>query len=222
MGDYYARKLSGRRLRRCYELAPPRVQQYLEAEIEFVLTRIKAGARLLELGCGYGRVLYRLARRTKNVVGIDTSAASLALAREMGGDSAGKLLLMNALTPGFVGRQFDRVICIQNGLAAFGVDRPQLIQEACRITRPGGLVLFSSYAEKFWPDRLAWFRIQAGHGLIGEIDEQATGQGMIVCRDGFKAGTVGPAEFAGLAARLGLETRSREIDGSSIFFEIQV
>jgi len=222
MGNYYARKLSARRLRRCYELAPPRIKRYLEAEIEFVLARIEAGARVLELGCGYGRVVQRLAVKTKNIVGIDTSAASLALAGEMGGESACDLLLMNALAPGFAERQFDLVICIQNGLAAFGVDQRQLVQEACRITQTGGLVLFSSYAEKFWPNRLAWFRIQARHGLIGEIDEEASGQGVIVCRDGFRAGTLGPAEFAGLAADLNLKARISEVDGSSIFFEIQL
>lgn len=222
MGDYYAQKLSAQRLRRCYELAPPRVKRYLEAEIEFVLARIEAGARILELGCGYGRVVQRLVVRTKNVVGIDTSAASLALAGETVGGSVWGFLLMNALAPGFADRQFDLVICIQNGMAAFGVDRRQLIQEAVRITRKDGLVLFSSYAEQFWADRLAWFRIQARHGLIGEIDEEATGNGVIVCRDGFRAGTVNPAELAGLVADLNLCAQISEVDGSSIFLEIQV
>jgi 2-polyprenyl-6-hydroxyphenyl methylase/3-demethylubiquinone-9 3-methyltransferase len=140
----------------------------------------------------------------------------------MGRDSAYDLVVMNALAPGFADDRFDVVICIQNGMAAFGVDRRRLVQEACRITRPGGRVLFSSYAEKFWEERLAWFRIQARHGLIGEIDEEATGEGVIVCRDGFRAGTVGPAEFAGLAAELELKAEISEVDGSSIFFEIEV
>lgn len=41
MPDYYADKLSARRLQRCYEIGPPRVQQYLEAELNYVLEKIK-------------------------------------------------------------------------------------------------------------------------------------------------------------------------------------
>ena len=34
MGGYYENYLSADRLRLCYEIAPPRVQRYLEAEIQ--------------------------------------------------------------------------------------------------------------------------------------------------------------------------------------------
>jgi hypothetical protein len=36
-------------------------------------------------------------------------------------------------------------------------------------------MLFSTYCERFWEERLKWFEIQAQHGLIGEIDYHATG-----------------------------------------------
>jgi len=39
---YYTQKLSGKHLQLCYEIAPPRVKRYLEAEIEFVLKKIKS------------------------------------------------------------------------------------------------------------------------------------------------------------------------------------
>jgi hypothetical protein len=50
-----AKGLSGVRLQRCYKIAPPRVQQYLEAEVAFVLSHLHPGDEVLELGCGYGR-----------------------------------------------------------------------------------------------------------------------------------------------------------------------
>jgi len=61
MTDYYAEKLSAERLRRCYEIASPRVKQYLEAEIDFVCDHLKGSEVVIELGCGYGRVALRLA-----------------------------------------------------------------------------------------------------------------------------------------------------------------
>jgi hypothetical protein len=54
---YYSARLAGERLRLAYELAPPRVRQYLEAEIQHVASQLPTGARVLELSCGYGRVL---------------------------------------------------------------------------------------------------------------------------------------------------------------------
>lgn len=223
MLGYYSRKLSAERLRLCYELAPPRVKRYLEAEIVFVLARVKPSSLVLELGCGYGRVLEKLVTKAKTVVGIDTSYDSLKLAREMIGRTPSCLLFeMNAVELGFRDQQFNTVICIQNGIAAFQVDQRKLIKEAIRVTRSGGIVLFSSYSERFWEDRLEWFQIQSNHGLIGEIDYDATGDGVIVCKDRFRASTVSPDDFFSLTSDFEIVPKITEVDGSSIFCEILV
>lgn len=129
---------------------------------------------------------------------------------------------MNAVHLGFRNRQFDVVACIQNGFSAFKVDQRELIEEAIRVTRSGGTVLFSSYSESFWEDRLFWFRLQAEQELIGEIDEKATGDGVIVCKDGFKATTITPNDFIFLTSDLDIDPIITEVDGSSVFFEIKV
>jgi 2-polyprenyl-6-hydroxyphenyl methylase/3-demethylubiquinone-9 3-methyltransferase len=130
------------------------------------------------------------------------------------------LVLMNAVSLGFGEKTFDLVACIQNGISAFKVGPLDLMREAVRVTRAGGRVLFSSYSESFWPYRLEWFREQAGRGLLGEIDEEATGNGVIVCKDGFRATTFNPDDFLTLAFRLGLTAEIFEVDDSSIFCEI--
>ena len=43
-GAYYSDRLNAERLRRCYEVAPPRVQRYLEAEIGFTYPLAMGGA----------------------------------------------------------------------------------------------------------------------------------------------------------------------------------
>jgi len=220
---YYSQKLSAEQLRLCYENAPLRVKRYLEAEIEFVLDKLKPTDLALELGCGYGRVLKKLMAKTKTMVGIDTSYTSLRLAaKTICGTPSCHLFVMNAVKLGFSGRRFDVVVCIQNGIAVFNVDQRKLIKEALRVTRSGGKVLFSSYSEQFWKDRLEWFRIQSQHGLIGEIDDDATGDGVIVCKDGFKASTVSPDDFISLTSNFGIEPIITEVDGSSLFCEIRV
>jgi len=220
---YYVEKLSGARLRRCYELAPPRVRRYLDAEIEHVASRLRPGDRVLELGCGYGRILERLAPKVGFLVGIDTSAQSLALACELlVGYSNCRLVRMDAGVLAFDGGVFDAVLCVQNGLSAFKIDRQRLVSECIRVTRRGGKVLLSTYAERFWEHRLEWFRLQSKEGLVGEIDWTTTRDGVIVCKDGFRATTISANEFEALAGELGIRRRIEEVDGSSLFCELNV
>lgn len=221
MKGYYEQKLSAERLKKVYEIARPRAQQYFTAELSHVLGKIKPGDKVLDLGCGYGRILPELAQKAGLVFGIDSSEASLMLAQEtIAGISNCLLAAMNAVQMGFIKNTFDVVICIQNGISAFHVNQKELIKESIRVTRPGGIVLFSSYSDKFWNHRLEWFQMQADAGLLGEIDYEKTGNGIIVCKDGFKATTVSPERFLTLTSDLRVEVDIVEVDESSLFCEI--
>jgi ubiquinone/menaquinone biosynthesis C-methylase UbiE len=219
MAGYYEEKLSGERLKKCYELAPPRVNQYLEAEINFALSKIKADNSVLELGCGYGRIIRPIARKAKQVTGIDTSRQSIELGKKMLKDFANiSLFQMNALKLDFENDYFDVVLCIQNGISAFHVNQADLIEESIRVTKPGGLVLFSSYSGKFWKHRLEWFKIQSEAGLLGEIDYKKTGDGVIICKDGFTASTINEEQFKELTTQFeSIKVDVMEVDESSIF-----
>ncbi len=220
MSGYYQERLAADRLVRCYEEAPARVRQYLEEEIRFAQARVRPGDRVLELGCGYGRVLLRLAEVAALAVGIDSAHASVRLARRRGQTFRNaRFLTMDALALAFPDGCFDLVACVQNGICAFGVDREALVREAARVLAPKGRLLFSTYAEVFWPHRLEWFERQAAAGLVGEIDRDGTGDGVIACKDGFRVGLLRPAEGRALCGRLGLACSVLEVDGSSVFFE---
>ncbi len=218
MHNYYDKNLSAERLRKVYEVAPPRTRQYLQAEIDFVLDNLSCDDSVLELGCGYGRVLKSLAGKAKMVFGIDNSQANITDARDYLRDYKNILLFrMNAIELGFGNEVFDKVICIQNGISAFHVDPLKLMGESIRVAKNGGLILFSSYSEKFWEHRLRWFEIQSELGLVGEIDWEKTKNGILACKDGFSATTYGPGEFDELATQLGRGHEIHEIDESSLF-----
>ena len=221
MSDYYSSKLSAKRLEQVYDVASPRVRQYLDAELNHVLGKIRRGDIVLELGCGYGRVLSNLAGKAREVVGVDVSSFSLNLAREtLARTNSNALFQMDAATLGFRDRTFDTVICIQNGISAFHVDQRTLITETVRVTKPRGIALFSSYSDKFWEHRLNWFESQAKAGLIGEIDHEKTVDGIIVCKDGFTSSTVRPDDFHALTSHLNVDAQIVEVDESSVFCEI--
>ncbi len=223
MSDYYAKRLSASRLRQVYDLAPARVRQYLEAEIQHVIQRADTCKSILELGCGYGRVMQRLSDHFPQVHGIDTSMASLQEALTyLQGSGCCFLAQMDATNLGIPDESFDCVICIQNGISAFHVDPFVLLQEGVRVTRPGGLMLISTYSAKFWDHRLHWFQLQSDAGLIGPIDYQRTGDGTIVCTDGFSVTTVSQQQLGDLLNRLGLEGTIAVVDESSIFLEVRV
>ena len=221
--DYYRSKLSSNKLKRCYDVAPPRVVRYLEAEIEYLLRHIEPTDYVLELGCGYGRVLEQLSQPTKTTVGIDTSLESLELAKDTICRRYNCILFqMDAQMMGFHDDVFDKTVCIQNGISAFKIEPKDLIRESVRVTRDGGSCFFSSYSDNFWKHRLDWFKIQSEEGLLGEIDWDETHDGAIVCKDGFRATTFRQEDFRRLTDLLGLDASIVEVDASSVFCQIKV
>lgn len=50
MSGYYDERLAGSSLERAYQLAPQRIQQYLRAEVDFVVANVQPGSPVLDLG----------------------------------------------------------------------------------------------------------------------------------------------------------------------------
>lgn len=219
--SYYVKFLSSNRLQAVYETAPSRIRQYLNAEVEFVLSKIKPGDKILELGCGYGRVLNKLAGKAGLAVGIDISVDTLLFAVRR--TRVSKFLYfssMDAACLGIKNKSFDVVICIQNGISALHVDPKIMVNESFRVLSPGGRLFFSSYSENFWEERLNWFRLQADIGLIGKIDENRSRSGKIVCEDGFTATTYSSEDFFNLFSKFNKIPKMTEVDKSSLFCEV--
>ena len=218
MINYYIESLNAKNLKLCYDIAPRRVQRYLHEEIKHVLKKTSTNDIVLDLGCGYGRIIPQLTQKARRVVGIDISLANLLYGVRL--ISNFNLTNMDAINLGFQDSIFDVVVCIQNGISAFHVDLWELIQETIRITKPGGKILFSTYSDKFWEHRLKWFQLQSEIGLLGEINYQKSKNGMIVCKDGFKASTIRPKQFISLIKGYNIDLKIVEVDESSLFYEI--
>jgi 2-polyprenyl-6-hydroxyphenyl methylase/3-demethylubiquinone-9 3-methyltransferase len=220
--NYYSKKLSALKLKRCYDIASPRVKEYLDEEIKYVARHLNPKDTILELGCGYGRVMAKLANLVEAVYGIDVSAENIEFAHKfLKGHTNIELFHMNANTTTFPKETFEAVIAIQNAVSAFKIPPKTLILESLRITKPKGKVILSSYSDKFWTDRFEWFKAQANEGLLGEIDFEQTKNGVIVCQNGFIASTFSRYDFEKLVEDLELEAIITEVNNSSIFCVIK-
>ena len=204
-------------------MAPARIKQYLRREIDFVANFVPVQGSLLELGCGYGRILANLSLKRANLFGIDISFDNVQLAKEMFGHLGNVCVLqMDATSLAFFDDTFDLVICVQNGISAFGVSPFTLLSEALRVTKTSGTILFSSYSDKFWDERLNWFEIQASAGLIGPINYSETDRGVIVCEDGLRLATLDRSDYEELMCSFNQSFKIQEVDNSSLFCIIRV
>ncbi len=120
-------------------------------EIETVLSLLPPSRRVLDLGCGTGRLTRVLA--TQNwTLGLDASAAMLGQARR---DCAVPLIQGDAFALPFAGASFDALIALR--IAFHFADLEELVREAARVVAPGGMVIFDTYR---WSAR-AWLPLDA-------------------------------------------------------------
>ncbi len=219
MGNYYKEKLSAQKLYQVYDTQIQRISQYLQAEIDFVKKNLSKTQNVLELGAGYGRIVRELAPYCNSIIGIDISKESVELGREYLKEYPNADMVVMDVHNMQFSMPVDIVLCLQNGLSAMRVDSA-VIHRILEMLAPGGVAYFSSYSVKFWDFRLKWFEEQATNGLLGEIDYAKTQNGMIICKDGFKAFTHTLEDFKKIGEESGYPYEVQEVDESSIFLII--
>jgi 2-polyprenyl-6-hydroxyphenyl methylase/3-demethylubiquinone-9 3-methyltransferase len=218
-GNYYNDKLNSEKLFMVYDTKISRIKQYLKAEIDYICSSINGNETILELGAGYGRIIKEIAPYCNSVVGIDISENNVVLAKEylkiLPNADVIKMDVHNIT----VKSTFDIVLCLQNGISSMRIT-PEDIKNIMNLLNSGGHAFFSTYSSKFWDCRLEWFQEQASKGLLGEIDMENTGDGVIVCKDGFRATTRSPEEFEKIGRMTGYPFKIVEVDDSSLFLVI--
>ena len=220
MGNYYAESLNSQKLFQVYNTAISRIRQYFEAEIDFVRRQLTGRERVLEVGAGYGRIVRALAPSCASILGMDISPDSVILGKEYLKDFPNADMVEMDVHHMHFDQSFDVTLCLQNALSAMRAD-DQVIQNILGLLSPGGTAFFSTYSANFWDWRIAWFQEQADKGLLGELDVEKTKDGVIVCKDGFRATTQTPEEYEAIGRASGLPYEVTEVDGSSLFLVIR-
>jgi SAM-dependent methyltransferase len=104
--------------------------------------------RVLELGCGNGRILRPLLESSADAFGIDYSAAMLAqlFAKGFPASASGRVARMDARSLGFA-RDFALVLCPYSLVTYMttAADLDALVGETLRVLRPGGRVVVDAF-----------------------------------------------------------------------------
>jgi len=111
------------------------------------LPELSSGCRVLELGCGNGKMLPVMIRREWNVTAIDFSCRAVALCRrQIGGALSGQVMVADARGSPFRNETFDAVFAIHCIGHMHRADRNQTAREIIRMLKPGGIMYFSGFA----------------------------------------------------------------------------
>jgi SAM-dependent methyltransferase len=112
-------------------------------DLDFVRRHCPEPGRMLDLGCGTGRLLLECARRGYRVLGVDLSAEMLAVAAEKAAGAGLEVDLLRANLAdldGLAGESFDHAACLFStlGMVVGTASRRRVVEHAFRLLRPGG------------------------------------------------------------------------------------
>ena len=111
----------------------------VHGEAAYVAALVEPGARVLDAGCGTGRVAVELARRGYDVVGVDNDASMLGVARE----EAPHLRWVEDDLAGLdLQERFDLVVAAGNVVVFLAPgSEPEVVRRLAAHLSPGGLLV---------------------------------------------------------------------------------
>jgi len=148
-----------RELRRRYDstayLYDRRYQDIQGRKYEAIAPYVSGAGTALDVGCGTGMFMPRLAEGASFVVGVDLSAQMLRKVKELANVLG--LVQADADHLPFCDNSFDAVVAVT--LLQNAPDPGRTVRELARVTRPGGTVVVTTLRQKHTTDQLeGWVR----------------------------------------------------------------
>ncbi len=196
----------------CYAAAPVRIQAALAAELEFVRNVLRGTGKVLEIGCGDGRLLESLRDIACEWVGVDLMESYLRYARSRRRVAAGSgFAAGRAGQLPFADVSFDAVLCAQNTLGLLGPEKLPTLREAARVTRAGGMLVFVVYSEFSVVPRVEWYTQMLQQGMMAPIDWARSGPELLLTEDGHASECFRRERLEALFAETGLTARLERV-----------
>lgn len=121
-------------------------------DVAFCETQFPAPGRLIDLGCGTGRLARHFANRGFDCVGVDLSEPMLAEARALTGNPSVTYAVANLTDlSGWANDTFDDAACLFStfGMIRGVAERARALQEFARVLRPGGRLVLHVHNRYF-------------------------------------------------------------------------
>jgi SAM-dependent methyltransferase len=153
--------------------------------VDFDRLGLRAGERVLDMGCGAGRHAFEMFRRGADVVAFDQDGDELAgvlelfaAMREAGEVPAGAeadIKQGDALSLPFVDGEFDRVVAAE--VLEHIADDTTAIAELARVLRPGGTLAVT--VPRWLPEKVCWALSREYHEVEGGHVRVYTGEELV-------------------------------------------
>lgn len=197
-------------------------------EIRTSVSRLKTGDRVLDLGCGNGRLLEALKEVAVDYLGVDSSSSLISLARKNYPDKqfiVSDLLDLQEIPDG----QFDYIFCLAVLQHLPGVGRrEQALLEMTKKLKPQGEIIISNWNLWAHKKHRQQLLINWGKKIIGRFDLDfndlvfpwKSTNGQEICERYYHAFTKN--ELRRLAKRAGLEVISLEKDSYNFWLKLKI
>jgi ubiquinone/menaquinone biosynthesis C-methylase UbiE len=158
-----------------------RTRSKMWPEVARYAAMVPDGAKVLDLGCGNGRLYQEFAGRAigsqVDYHGIDVSAGLITEAKRLHPEATEKFAVGTAVYLSFANEEFDQVfsIAVWHHLPSNEV-RMKALQEVARVLKSGGTLVLTSWnlwQPKYWTKHLMGIQklfTRPGHYEFGDID----------------------------------------------------
>ncbi|HLC86400.1 MAG TPA: class I SAM-dependent methyltransferase [Candidatus Nanoarchaeia archaeon] len=137
---------------------PESYRKWFDEEEKYLNNLITQDSKVLEVGCGNGRVLLKLLNKTKNLIGIDNEAKAVKDAKEnFKSYPELKFLLADVRSIPFEDNYFDFVLCIGT-FANFYNYKFKALEEMKRVVKNNGFIIISVYSEDAFEERMKLYK----------------------------------------------------------------
>lgn len=130
-----------------------RSREFVWEELNYLAKYAEDGDKVLDIGCGNGRLLQIFKNKKIDYTGIDSSEKLIVIAKEK--HSSVKFLTADALNLPFEDNSFDKVfsIAVLHHIPSKEL-RLKFLEEAKRVLKPNGLLVLTAWY--FWREWHAW------------------------------------------------------------------
>src|SRR3989344_4813756 len=137
---------------------PNSYQKWFAEENTFLHKHIRKNARVLEIGCGYGRSLHDILDITAFLTGIDHDSTAIEHTKlRFKSIPSIKIIQAKAEQTPFPDASFDYVICMTT-FANFGQKKYDVLAEMKRVLKKKGSILISVFSEDALAERLKVYK----------------------------------------------------------------